>query len=58
MENSFRKILATSKQRKELAKMFDCSLVMVYYTLNFERNGLLSRRIRNYAINILKCPVI
>ena len=58
MEDSFRRILATPKQCKEIERHFKCSQSLVYDALKYKKNGLLARKIRSYAINILKCPVV
>lgn len=58
MDDSFRRVLATPAQYKFLIDHFKCSTSMVYHSLKFEKNGILARRIRSYAINTLKCPVI
>ena len=58
MDDGFCRVLATPQQRKEIERNLKCSKSMIAYALDFQNNGLLSRKIRSYAINILKCPVI
>lgn len=42
---------------KLIAERFNVSLTMVTMSLNFWKNGVTARRIRDYAINELKCPI-
>ena len=58
MDNDFRRVLATPQQRKFLAEKFKCAKSMIHYALKYDKHGLLARKIRSYAINILKCPVV
>lgn len=58
MDEGFRRVLATAEQRKEIAKHEKCSSMQVSRALRFVNNSLQSRKIRNYAVNILKCPLI
>ena len=58
MDNGFCRVLATPQQRKEIAKHIKCTQAAITLSLRFKRNGLLARKIRSYAINILKCQVI
>lgn len=50
-----RKIYTKKGDREKIAEYFSCSFMMVSYALNFQRDSLLSRKIRDYAINELKC---
>ena len=58
MDDGFHRVLATPQQRKEIERNLKCSQALIYFALKFQNNGLLSRKIRSYAINILKCPVV
>lgn len=50
-----RKIYTKKGDREKIAIRFDCKLYTICRALNFQRDSLLSRKIRDYAINELKC---
>lgn len=50
-----RKIYTKKGDREKMMEVFNCRRNTVCYALNFQRDSLLSRKIRDYAINELKC---
>lgn len=50
-------IVANKNHRDTLQDMFRVSRQTVSNSLLFKKNSLLSRRIRSYAVNTLKCFV-
>lgn len=50
-----RKIYTKKGDREKMMAVFNCKKCAVSYALNFQRDSLLSRKIRDYAINELKC---
>lgn len=58
MDEGFHRVLVTADKRKLIATQLNCSKQQISNALVFANNGLLSRKIRSYAINVLKCPVI
>jgi hypothetical protein len=45
-----RRIVIERGEGKQLAKLFECSEQMVYYSLCFKKNSLLARKIRKAAL--------
>lgn len=56
--NENRRIIIKPEDKEFLKRMFDCSLFTVYKAVRFENNGLVSRKIRSYAMNFMKCYLI
>lgn len=51
-------IHATPLQRKELVRRFNTTHSTVSLALHFKRHSPLALKIRDYAVNRLKCPPI
>lgn len=52
------KILIRPKDREILMRKFNCSESLVYKAIRYESNGMISRKLRSYAMNFLKCHLI
>lgn len=43
---------------KELAEKFDCTPQTISYALNFRKQGMLYRKIRHYAMNMMESVLL
>jgi len=50
-----RKIYTKKGDTAKIKEYFGCNDFMVSVSLNFKRDSLMARKIRDYAINELKC---
>lgn len=53
-----RKIIIKPKDKVFIKRKFNVSMSAIYKAMSFQHEGVMSRRIRSYAANHLKCYLI